>query len=131
MESPSISDGLNEPMVIVQVGSPSFPDGRYVIKNRAANIYWNARFNPITTVYFSAITMEVAKRSTGCQVSKHSPIIQVFREKSLSKWDITHDTNGNISMTIPFAPSSWVGAEIAGSRVPVAWQLIPAGSDFY
>jgi hypothetical protein len=51
----------NEPMAIVQmpivqVESPSFPDGRYFIKNRAADIFWNAGHNPITTVYFYSTT---------------------------------------------------------------------------
>ena len=55
----------NEPMAIVQadvqVGSPlpvvtSIPDGRYLIKNRAAEIYWAAEHNLVTTVYFWHIT---------------------------------------------------------------------------
>jgi len=31
-----------------------------------------------------------------------------------------------------YAPSSWVGAEIKGSTVPVQWRLIPAdGKSYY
>ena len=78
----------NEPMAIVlmpivQVQSPSIPDGKYAIKNRAADIYWNAGFNPIKTVYFdAAVTLEQAKapNSKWAQVKRHSPIIQVFKE---------------------------------------------------
>ena len=41
-------------MPIVQVETPSFPDGRYFIKNRAADIFWNsAGFSTITSVYSS------------------------------------------------------------------------------
>ena len=45
----------NEPMAIVQVPvtNHSIPDGKYLIKNRAADVFWNsASYNPITTVYF-------------------------------------------------------------------------------
>ena len=49
----------------------------------------------------------------------------------LLKWDITQDAYGNISMTSPYAPSSWAGAELFGSVVPVSWRLIPADSKFY
>ena len=75
-DGPGLSS--NEPMAIVQV-DPSIPDGRYVIKNRAANIYWNAWSKPIKTVHFIANTMKYAKNSahTHCQVSLEN--IQVFR----------------------------------------------------
>jgi hypothetical protein len=44
----------NEPMAIVLVETPSIPDGRYVIKNRAADSYWTTpnNLNPIKVVYF-------------------------------------------------------------------------------
>ena len=44
----------NEPMAIVQVKLPSIPDGRYVIKNRAASILWTTdkNFTGMKTVYF-------------------------------------------------------------------------------
>ena len=83
IDGPGLSP--EEPMAIVQVErsveSPSIPDGRYVIKNRAANIFWDAWRLHITTVHLDAITTEVAKSSvnTNCHVSEHSPIIQVFR----------------------------------------------------
>ena len=53
----------NEPMAIVQmpIESPSIPDGKYVIKNRAAGIYWNTGNSPFTTVYFWATTLEPEK----------------------------------------------------------------------
>ena len=139
----------NEPMAIVLmpivhlVESPSIyasiPDGKYVIKNRAADIYWTADYtsSPIQRVYFWSGTKEQAKNDNLFQVNKHSPIIQVFKrskDKSILQWHITHDTNGNISiMTSPSAktPSSWAGAEIIGSTVPVPWRLIPAEGKSY
>jgi hypothetical protein len=89
------------------------PDGKYIIKNRAANIFWNANHNPITTVYFYPGTMENARKFDSL------------------KWDIKHDIDA-ISMRSPYAPSSWVGANLTGSRVPVLWRLIPAdGKSYY
>ena len=69
----------NEPIAVVL--SPPIPDGKYVIKNRGADLFWNAVRNPITTVHFSSTTMEYAKESnsTFLQVDEHSPIIQLFR----------------------------------------------------
>ena len=79
----------NEPMAIVQadvqVESPlpvkvtSIPDGRYLIKNRGADVYWGAGHNPIRTVYFWHRTMEEAKKYSNCQVNEHSPFILLFR----------------------------------------------------
>jgi hypothetical protein len=76
----------NEPMAIVQVASPSIPDGRYFIKNRAANFFWYAGYSPIRTVYFLSGTMEQVKSSYYCklenvQVNEHSPTIhlEVFK----------------------------------------------------
>ena len=77
----------NEPMAIVQadvqVESPlevtSIPDGRYLIKNRAGDVYWGADNNPIKKVYFYFNKMEYAKKCPFYQVNEHSPIIVVFR----------------------------------------------------
>ena len=74
----------NEPMAIVQkpiiIKSPSIPDGKYVIKNRAADIYWNTGNSPFTTVYFWTTTTEPAKNDRYVQVNNHSsPIIQVVK----------------------------------------------------
>ena len=77
----------NEPMAIVQMPivqlaeSPSILDGKYLIKNRAANIYWTTKgFDLINRkVYFWPGTMEQATNTNWAQVNKHSPIIQVFR----------------------------------------------------
>ena len=78
----------NEPMAIVQkpimIESPSIPDGTYVIKNRAADIYWNTGNRPYTTVHFWTITTEPAKiyayYAQDLQVNNHSsPIIQVVK----------------------------------------------------
>ena len=66
----------NEPMAIVQRPPiVPIPDGKYVIKSRAADIYWNAMYNPISTVYFTSVTFEDAKKYFHLQVNKHSPII--------------------------------------------------------
>ena len=118
----------NKPMAIVQMPnvqaeSSLIPDGRYVIKNRAVNIYWNATNDPITTVaYLKSTTMVNGK---GLQVNKHS-LFKCSKDNSLSKWDITQDTNGRVFMNSEYARSSWVGAEMTGSKVPVPWRLIPA-----
>jgi len=103
-------------MAIVQVNSSSIPDGKYVIQNRAAGIYWStAGHSPIRTVHFW-----------------HSNDLQMMKGSIYTQWNITNDTNGNISMTSPgcFLPS-WVGAEITGSTVPVPWRLIPADGNSY
>ena len=69
----------NEPMAIVQVKNPSIPDGKYLIKNRAADIYWSTSgHNPIQTVHFYSGTMERSKKYSYLQVNEHSPII-LFR----------------------------------------------------
>jgi hypothetical protein len=74
----------NEPMAIVlrPLVAP-IPDGKYLIKNRAKDIYWNsAAENPITTVYFyrpSLTAMAYAKELIYTQVNKHSPFIQASK----------------------------------------------------
>ena len=81
---PNDGPGLNpdEPMAIVK---NLFPDGKYIIKNRAAtDIYWCAGTAavvnyPIKTVYFYGSTMEEAKKYNYYQVNNQSPIIQVFK----------------------------------------------------
>ena len=133
-DGPGLSP-TNEPMAIVQMPECPIPDGKYLIKNRAADIYWTAGFNPTTVVhfwYFWSTTMKTAKSSLSSQVNKHCPIIQVFvKDNSLLQWHITHDTNGNIFMTSLYAPPSWVGAEMTESTVPVSWRLIPADGKSY
>ena len=120
----------NEPMAIV-IESPSISDGKYVIKNRAADIYWNAYYNPIRTVYFGNVTLETAMKNHHMQVLSILQLFKCSKDNSLSKWQITNDTNGNITMTSPYTPSSWVGAEITGSTVPVPWRLIPADGKYF
>ena len=74
-----------EPMAIVQtpivqVESPLIPDGRYIIKNRAADIFWNAESIPLKKVHFWPDTITNAKHiSYYGQVNEHSPTIQVFK----------------------------------------------------
>ena len=62
-----------KPLAIVR---SSTPDGRCVIKNRAADIYWVWSDHK---VYFWSTTMEKARNSKDAQVNEHSPVIQVFR----------------------------------------------------
>jgi hypothetical protein len=75
----------NEPMAIVQlpvvqVKNPSIPDGRYIIKNRAGDIYWFWLPERHTKVYFwPTYTMERAKSCSDMQVNEHYPFIQVFK----------------------------------------------------
>ena len=79
----------NESMDIVQadiqvesslaVEVTTIPDGRYLIKNRAANIYWAAEYNPLKTVHFWPTAIEVAKKHDYMQVNKHSQTILMIR----------------------------------------------------
>ena len=70
-------------MPIVQVKSSSIPDGRYVIKNRAANVYWKARgatsSSSMMMVYFVPTVNVLAKEPSFLQVNKHSPITLIFK----------------------------------------------------
>ena len=87
-DSPGLS--LNKPMAIVQrsnhqmpiipVENPSIPDGRYVIKNGAADIYWNVGSDNFKTVYFCFFTMVEVKFSNYTQVIENSSKFQVFKE---------------------------------------------------
>ena len=123
----------NEPMAIVLAGKFENPitDGKYAIKNRAKNIFWSAGHNPIQSVYFFPNTIDYAKINIYMQVNNHFSIIMCSNDNSFLKWNITQDADGNISMTSPYAPSSWAGVEIKGSKVPVPWRLIPADGNFY
>ena len=58
-DAPGLSP--NKPMAIVQVKNPSITDGKYVVKNRANDIYWTAGGNPFATIYFFLGTTENAK----------------------------------------------------------------------
>ena len=69
--------GLDEPMAIVQ--RRLIQNGKYVIKNRAADFFWSAWNDPISTVYFYSTTIEKAKTFKSFQVNNHFPIIQVVR----------------------------------------------------
>jgi hypothetical protein len=89
--------GLNpkDPMAIVhtdvQMKTRSILDGKYVIKNRAENIYWSAEHSPITTVYFYSTTMVLAKDSSHTQVNEHS--LQLFKcSEDNSLFKVGHHT---------------------------------------
>ena len=65
---------------IVKVESPLIPDGRYIIKNRTADIFWNAQSIPIKTVHFWPDTIMEAKHDKYAgQVNEHSSTIEVFK----------------------------------------------------
>jgi len=70
----------DEPMAFVQ--RPPIQNGKYVIKNRAADFCWGAADyrHTIKMVYFYCTTIESAKNTsnTHVQVKEHRPIIQVF-----------------------------------------------------
>ena len=68
----------NDPMAITFIESPSVPDGKYVIKCRAADIWWGAD-RPMKKVQFCPTIMEQVEISKWMQVKNHSPTIQVFR----------------------------------------------------
>ena len=64
------------PMAIVQT-TWSFPDWRYLIKNRAADIYWKLYGNDVG---FWHTTLDLATHSFSTQVNEHSSTIKVFRD---------------------------------------------------
>jgi hypothetical protein len=63
-------------MPVVQVESPSesIPDGKYIIKSRAADIFWYWSIH-IKAVYFLSTTMETAMDLSNAQVIEHSSFI--------------------------------------------------------
>ena len=77
----------NEPMAIVQVEEPSIPlaDGRYIIKNRAADIFWNGwdlSGDLNSRVGFGTVTLKHVKNTSFnfTQVNEHSLINQLLDE---------------------------------------------------
>ena len=124
----------NEPMTIIL--RPLIQSGKYIIRNRMdVTIFW-ARIcdhRGIESVnFYRKRNMNFSKKHDFLQVNKHSPFIQA-NVKIFSKWDITNDNFGsNIFITSPLAASStWVGACMSMSTVPVPWLLIPADGQFY
>jgi hypothetical protein len=75
----------NEPMAILLTIPIPGPDGRYVIKNRTANIFWHAgtRNQPITTVFLYPNTVAGANAYSFLQVNEHCPIIFKCLEDNL------------------------------------------------
>ena len=80
---------------------------------------------------FIPLQSRMRRNRTTCRWTIILQLFNCSEDNSISKWDITRDANGYISMTSPYAPSSWVGAEIQGSTVPVPWRLIPADRKSY
>ena len=71
----------DEPMAIVERGP--IQNGKYTIKSRAEDVYWDVWSNPIRTVYFyrNILTANDLRDDNynSYQVNSHSLIIQVFR----------------------------------------------------
>ena len=69
----------NEPMAIVL--RPPISDGKYLIKNRAADIYWYGYYmlSDIKPVHFLTATMDSAKECTYSQVNSHFNYSSVAR----------------------------------------------------
>ena len=125
----------NEPMAIVQVKNPSIiqPEGRYVINNQTRRIYWHARPRE-ARVYFCDMAFDDARSRSGThfQVNNHSQLFKCSKDNSISKWDIAHDVDGNISIRSAGQDGSfWVGADMTLSTVPVPWRLIPVFGECY
>ena len=87
----------NDPMAIVQaevqVEVTSIPDGSYLIKNRAADLYWSAYYLRsvfLPVVYFWDTSMKKARGAKDTQVNKHSTIILVFGEITLFRSGTSH-----------------------------------------
>ena len=78
----------DQPMAIVQAEVQaevtSIPDGRYIIKNRAADFYWDADSNG--KVYFYKDTLEYAKRYKYLQVdfSNYSTVQRIILFPSMT-----------------------------------------------
>ena len=67
----------NEPMAVVQV---EIPYGIYIIKSRAADIFWTWGVGSLNvTVDLRHATMELAKSVYWAKVKEHSPMIQLFK----------------------------------------------------
>ena len=73
-----------DPLSLIAKIDPPIPDGRpipgkYLIKSRAGRFWNSGNSNSMQNVYFSRVTMEIAKKYDWYQVNEHSPNIQVFR----------------------------------------------------
>jgi len=107
----SLSPNVQIP--IVQVKHP-IPNGKYLIKNRAADIYWYREPIKLYFWFFTLIILPEGPNEFWC-----------------GQWDITNDANGSIFIMSSHRPPWWVGADITESKVPVPWRLIPADGKFY
>ena len=74
----------DEPMAIVQVEVTSIPEGRYIIKNRASDMYWGAGSDG--KVYFCKVTLEYAKQREYYQVgfSNYSSVQRIILFPSMT-----------------------------------------------
>ena len=61
----------------------SHTNGKYVIKNHAAQIYWSVVHHDIC---FSFTTMVQAKVSSHVEANEHSPNFKCSKDDSVSKW---------------------------------------------
>ena len=101
-----------KPMVIVAVVQMTLlMNGRYLIKNRARDIYWNFQYPKVNL-----------KRLGGNGTR--------LEDNSLLQWDITNCTNGNINIkSIKGFLTSWVGFELELVQFEFPWRLIQAEAD--
>jgi hypothetical protein len=83
VQTPAIVQPPIIQMSIVQEERPSIPDGRYIIKNRAADHFWYKKLEGDNTEkvhFWSGASVGKAKKSFLAKVNCHPPIIQVFKE---------------------------------------------------
>ena len=134
----------NEPMAIVQrpideVESPSIPDGRYLIKSRVGDLFWNAGTNILPGnltmkegYFYNSTSLATNLMYKFLHVRSILQLFKCSKDNSFSKWDVKHyTTNDNISIKSVYWGSRWAGANITGSTVPVPWRLIPADGKYY
>jgi hypothetical protein len=65
-------------MAIVQVESPTIPDGKYLIRNRGGRDFywiWKDFRGPLKRVQFSITEFREAEKCGYTEVNEHSPII--------------------------------------------------------
>ena len=103
VQMPTVQEELQveKPLAIVTTQAMAIPDGKYVIKNRAADIYWYWSVH-IKAVYFLSTTIETAMDSGNAQVNRHSPFINMKFSKD--NFLFLKSPNG-ASLTIPMVTS--------------------------
>ena len=79
---------VQKPLVQVEI---RIPDGRYAIKNRAADIFWNsAGRDPITVVFYFYNTQVQVKDNIYFQVRRILPLFKCSKDNSLFRSGTSH-----------------------------------------